>query len=315
MAILASSCSGPGKSALGTGVYYEVKQGDTLGRIAKIHHTTPGKLAEINKINQPDQLQEGIILFIPYSDQALAKAPAAEPDAAADGKPKVRAPLPPVPEKKAADIAGETDADGVVKGSGSADDEKKAPVKKAPPVRVKKTPVSQPLWTPPASQKSSQAQTSDRATLKETTVAPKSPAATTPPAPRREEIASVEKGRFSWPVKGKVSDRFGRQPNGMYFNHVRIVTKDGAPVVTSAPGMVIFSAPLKEFGETVIVKHDQRFATVYTHLGSRMVKVDHRVKKGEQIGLAGKSEGKNEGYIHFEIRDHNKSRNPLLFLP
>lgn len=101
----------------------------------------------------------------------------------------------------------------------------------------------------------------------------------------------------------------------MYYNHIRIISRGNAPVSTAASGTVIFSAPLKEFGETVIVKHDQRFATVYTHLGTRTVKVDQRLRQGEPIGSVGKGEVKNEGYVHFEIRDHNKSKNPLLFLP
>ncbi|MDD5167355.1 MAG: M23 family metallopeptidase, partial [Syntrophales bacterium] len=181
---------------------------------------------------------------------------------------------------------------------------KKEREKVTPPL-VKKVPVSQPLWKATTTQKEANIQESPAAS-NETGLMP---------ASNMNDAVLSEKGRFSWPVRGKVSNRFGRQPNGMYYNHIRIVTREGAPVSAAGPGMVIFSAPLKEFGETVIVKHDQRFATVYTHLGSRVVQVDHRVRKGEQIGLVGKAEEKNEGYIHFEIRDHNKSRNPLLFLP
>jgi len=101
----------------------------------------------------------------------------------------------------------------------------------------------------------------------------------------------------------------------MVNNHIRITARDHAPVVAAATGTVIFSAPLRDFGETIIIKHDQQFATVYTHLGNRSVKADSRVKKSEVIGLAGKSEKKGEGYIDFEIRQNNKAKNPLLFLP
>jgi len=98
-------------------------------------------------------------------------------------------------------------------------------------------------------------------------------------------------------------------------NHIRITARDHAPVVAAATGTVIYSEPLKNFGETIIIKHDQQFATVYTNLGSRSVTVASRVKKNEVIGLTGKSEKKGEGYIDFEIRQHNKAQNPLLFLP
>ena len=128
-------------------------------------------------------------------------------------------------------------------------------------------------------------------------------------------VNSAAKGSFTWPVRGRVTANFGRQPNGMVNNHIRITARDHAPVVAAATGTVIFSEPLKNFGETIIIKHDQQFATVYTNLGSRAVKADSRVKKDEVIGLTGKSEKKGEGYIDFEIRQNNKARNPLLFLP
>jgi lipoprotein NlpD len=101
----------------------------------------------------------------------------------------------------------------------------------------------------------------------------------------------------------------------MLNNHIRITARDHAPVVAAATGTVIFSAPLRDFGETIIIKHDQQFATVYTNLGSRAVKADSRVKKSEVIGMTGKSEKRGEGYIDFEIRQNNKARNPLSFLP
>jgi murein DD-endopeptidase MepM/ murein hydrolase activator NlpD len=128
-------------------------------------------------------------------------------------------------------------------------------------------------------------------------------------------VNSAVKGSFAWPVRGRVTANFGRQPNGMVNNHIRITARDHAPVVAAATGTVIFSEPLKNFGETIIIKHDKQFATVYTNLGSRSVMADSRVKKNEVIGLTGKSEKKGEGYIDFEIRQNNKARNPLSFLP
>jgi len=123
------------------------------------------------------------------------------------------------------------------------------------------------------------------------------------------------KGTFVWPVRGRVTARFGRQPNGMVYNHIRITTRDHAQIVAAASGTVIFSAPLRDFGETIIIKHPDDFATVYTHLGSRSVKADARIEKGAIIGMVGKAEKKGEGFINFEIRQQNKAKNPLLFLP
>jgi len=197
-----------------------------------------------------------------------------------------------------------------IKGAPSLPREPKKNLSAIPMPQVRKAPVSEPIW------QARTRQDGDIPTAGQTErQKPASPNDTGAPSRHHNKAASSAKGRFSWPMQGKVANRFGHQPNGMYYNHIRIVAGENSPVIAAAPGTIIFSAPLKAFGETIIVKHDHHFATVYTHLGSRLVKVDHHVRKGEQIGFAGKSETKREGYIHFEIRDHHESRNPLLFLP
>ncbi len=327
--LLILSCGGPAKSTRITGIYYQVKPGDTLSKIAKTYQISPRKLAEANKLPQPNQLTEGMVIFIPDAEQIIEKAPPPAADAAKTGDAKVK---PPVTSAQAKTPV-ETKGAGMAKKakekvppaesmpSAKQDPEmveptvKKEPEKAAPgaaSATVRKTPISQPLWQSPSAKQEGSLPLPEQTKPREPSALPKESLMA---APGAEEIAPSEKGRFTWPVKGKVVSRFGVQPNGMYYNHIRIVSRENASVTAAAPGTVIFSAPLKEFGETIIVKHDQRFATVYTHLGTRMVKIDHRVRKGEQIGLAGKSEIKNDGYIHFEIRDNNKSRNPLLFLP
>ena len=57
------------------------------------------------------------------------------------------------------------------------------------------------------------------------------------------------------------------------------------------------------------------YATVYTHLETRTVRGDTRVKKGDRIAFLGKADNQEEPYLHFEIRYKNKARNPLFFLP
>ncbi|MDP2269068.1 MAG: M23 family metallopeptidase [Deltaproteobacteria bacterium] len=101
----------------------------------------------------------------------------------------------------------------------------------------------------------------------------------------------------------------------MFFNGIKIAAAAGAPVVAAADGAVIFSAPLKDYGETVILKHDNDYATVYTQLGERLVKRDERLKKGDKIATLGRSAMKGEALLNFEIRYKNTARNPLFFLP
>jgi len=135
------------------------------------------------------------------------------------------------------------------------------------------------------------------------------------PAAEKQEDIKLEKGKFSWPVKGVVKTRFGLQPNKTYHNWIKITCQPQTPVKASDAGTVIFSAVLKDFGETVIIRHSKDFATVYTHLSKRQVKADRTIKKGDIIGTAGEKDEAGETYINFEVRLKGKARNPLFYLP
>jgi lipoprotein NlpD len=123
------------------------------------------------------------------------------------------------------------------------------------------------------------------------------------------------KTRFIWPLNGYVCSKFGLQKNGMRSNGIGINTKGGAPVLASASGTVIHSASIKHYGETIIIRHDNSYSTVYSHLDKRIVKVNEYVKKGETIAFPEKEKNGKTCFLHFEIRYKNRAKNPLLYLP
>jgi lipoprotein NlpD len=297
------SCSGyPVRSDRSRGVYHRVKSGETLSAIARAYHVRLQDLAEINNISKPDQIETDSVIFIPDASEVVDDVISA-----------ARSQVPPV-EKPVFDS---TDAE-IRTATPPAGVRKEPPKKEAaePAKRREKLPVDM--------------TTKDRATLPRATdqegVAPAvsgKPERTEPAdqAPKKKEIVEkadeiqFDKDRFIWPVKGKVISRFGIQPNKMNFNGIRIAATEDAAVQAAAGGTVIFSAPLKDYGETIIIKHDDNYATVYTYLGTRTVRGEARVKKGDRIAFLGKSGDKGDPYIYFEIRHKNKARNPLFFLP
>jgi lipoprotein NlpD len=134
------------------------------------------------------------------------------------------------------------------------------------------------------------------------------------PAEEKDEVR-FEKRRFIWPVRGSVKTRFGIQPNKTYYNWIKIASVAGMKVKAAASGIVIFSAKLKDYGETIIIRHEDNYATVYTHLKKRYVKTDQNIKKGEEIALLGEVDEAGSVYMNFEVRLKGKARNPLFFLP
>ncbi|MDD5723989.1 MAG: M23 family metallopeptidase [Syntrophales bacterium] len=155
-------------------------------------------------------------------------------------------------------------------------------------------------------------------TLREETLGPiptdKPPVSTvTPggnaPAPSQES----SRPSFMWPVEGPVSSKFGTY-KGMRHNGIKIDGKEGAPVLAAASGTVTYAAPMKYFGETVIVKHNDTYSTVYSQLKERMVSAGNTVKGGDRIGLLGKGES-GKSHLYFEIRSKNRAIDPMLYLP
>ena len=285
------------------GVYHRVKSGETLWSIAKAYDIKIQELAEANNVTDPNLIGIDSVLFIPDANQVID-----------DVISSVRETGPPIksaqPEQR----------------------EKKPPVlkpgKEEPSVnkvRLKPEVLSTRDISGGQTEVSSQSEVKDTPAKRK--VAPPVLAAIEPPKQdtgKRVEHKTngaeadkikFDKDRFIWPVKGKVRAKYGIQPNGMYYNGIKIAAKEGAPVVAAASGIVIFSAALRDYGETIIIKHEDNYATVYTHLNNRIVKVDDPVKKGSRIALLGKSQKKGEVLLSFEIRYKNKARNPLFFLP
>jgi lipoprotein NlpD len=297
------SCSGYHVRSDRRGVYHRVKSGETLSAIARAYHVKLQDLAEINNISAPDQIEAGSVIFIPDASQVLDDImTAARAQEAPVEKPVADAP----PAK--------------TKTATSTTIPRKEHPKKETIVEAERQPEQGPVDAKVKERTVlSQGADGDKVSRK-TSGKPQSEVTVGQPAKQNEDEGKKEgiqfdKGRFIWPLKGKVISRFGIQPNRMYFNGIRIAAGEGMAVQAAASGVVIFSAPLKDYGETIIIKHEDYYATVYAHLETRTVRGDSHVKKGDRIAFIGKVSDKEEPYLHFEIRHNNKARNPLFFLP
>lgn len=133
--------------------------------------------------------------------------------------------------------------------------------------------------------------------------------------PKKEKAIMIDRTRFIWPVHGVVSSHFGIQKNGMRYNGITIDAKEGTPVVAASDGEVIRSMLLKYYGDTVIIKHADDYASVYGYLKDRRVQKGDIVKKGDTIAILGNNKKKKKSCLHFEIRQNNEPKNPLFYLP
>jgi len=121
--------------------------------------------------------------------------------------------------------------------------------------------------------------------------------------------------QFQWPVAyGVVSSGFGIR-NGAMHDGVDIAAPAGTPVYAADRGVVIFSGTLNGYGNTVIIRHDDEYATVYAHNERNLVSEGTRVARGQRIGEIGRSGRTTGANLHFEVRRDNVAKDPLAYLP
>ena len=302
--IMISACAGSQTgSRQASGVYHRVKKGETLYRIAQVYHVSFQQLAEANNIDHVDTMEAGRILFIPGAQAVAEDALVTKVQETEKNIAQTPGRLPKKPPGKEAGIP-------LVPGS-------EVPMVRSP--GKAKTSAEKDKFPLSAGGKSDIVAKTDK------TIFPLNLSAAVPAENNDGEdlLSAAERGKiqqakihFRWPVTGEIISRYGRQDNGMYYNGIKIQSSAGTSVIAAAEGVVIFSGPLKNYGETIILKHDNDYASVYTQLGQRLVKPDDHIKQGDKIAILEPSKIKGTApQLNFEIRYKNKSLNPLLLLP
>jgi len=139
----------------------------------------------------------------------------------------------------------------------------------------------------------------------------------TKPLPKGEfSSQSAEYGKFIWPTLGRgyISCDYG--PDGSR-NHTGIDIAGvgyGAPIFAADNGTVIYSGWYYDYGNCIIIQHDNGLKTLYGHSSALNVKEGDRVVQGQQIANVG-STGQSTGpHLHFEVIQGGSKLNPNGFL-
>jgi len=145
------------------------------------------------------------------------------------------------------------------------------------------------------------------------------------PVYRPEQTATLERKlpareignsrlQFAWPVQGKIIARFGVEKE-LRNNGIAIAAPEGTPIRAAEQGKVIYGgADLRDYGNLIVIDHDGGFATVYAHNQVNLVTRGERVSKGQVIAKVGMTGVAETPYVHFEIRQNAKAKDPLVFL-
>ncbi|OGL41979.1 MAG: hypothetical protein A2161_00620 [Candidatus Schekmanbacteria bacterium RBG_13_48_7] len=121
------------------------------------------------------------------------------------------------------------------------------------------------------------------------------------------------------PVSGRISSGYGMRIDPFsgkhtFHNGVDIAAQKGTPIKAAETGKVIFSGWKNGFGKCVVVAGDDGTEFIYAHNSKNLVQVNDVVQKGTEIAKVGKTGRSTGTHVHFEIRKHGKSIDPIKYL-
>lgn len=158
----------------------------------------------------------------------------------------------------------------------------------------------------------------------------------TPPAEylhrRSAELAQISAARaiasgsdgwrqsFVWPVKGRISGRFGSQriyqgTPGSYHSGTDISTgASGTPFVAPADGVVILAAqsPFTLEGNLLMIDHGAGLNSAFLHCSQLLVKVGDSVRQGQVIGKIGMTGRASGPHLHWSVKWRHARLDPML---
>jgi len=118
---------------------------------------------------------------------------------------------------------------------------------------------------------------------------------------------------WHWPVRGRIIGYFSASEQGN--QGIKIAGNRGDIIKAAADGKVVYAGnALRGYGNLVIIKHNDDFLSAYAHADTIVVKERQYVTAGQTVAKMG-STGTNQVMLHFEVRFHGKSVNPLRYLP
>jgi murein DD-endopeptidase MepM/ murein hydrolase activator NlpD len=120
---------------------------------------------------------------------------------------------------------------------------------------------------------------------------------------------------FRWPlVGGRLTSSYGRR-GGSAHEGIDIAAPRGTAVHAAEAGKVVFAGWMNDYGRLVVLKHAGRYRSVYAHLQRIDVEEGRFIERGEAVGLVGTSGNASGPHLHFEIREQDRARDPIRYLP
>lgn len=110
---------------------------------------------------------------------------------------------------------------------------------------------------------------------------------------------------FKAPVKGVITSHFEDTHKGL-----DIAADEGTSVCAAYSGKVTKAEDAGDYGNCVMISHEDGTVTLYAHLSKISVKSGDTVKTGDEIGKVGSTGNSTGPHLHFEVRLGDKYIDP-----
>ncbi|ELR96837.1 M23 family metallopeptidase [Gloeocapsa sp. PCC 73106] len=116
---------------------------------------------------------------------------------------------------------------------------------------------------------------------------------------------------YPLPEKAEIGLGYGwqddyTQAQNLFHSGIDLLAEVGTPVLAVESGIVVYAEPDDQYGNLIVINHEDALQTRYAHLTSFLVSSGQVVEKGTAIGTVGVS-GKPDldvSHLHFEVRYH-----------
>lgn len=111
---------------------------------------------------------------------------------------------------------------------------------------------------------------------------------------------------------------FGKRLHPIYkvmkmHDGIDFTASKGTPIQATGDGKIITAKRSPSYGRYVVIRHNDKYETLYAHMDKIMVKKGQKVKRGEQIGTVGSTGRSTAPHLHYEVHYNGRPVNPISY--